>query len=466
LRFTQASRIHESMRIGRPKASLVSKMESVDDAIQLHQLFFPKNRLLTRSELASMFAKEVGVYVDVVMDVLGEDSLWMALANESNKSASRNWSVMQAVQYAESVAAGAVKILDVAHMMDEIEARLFWRFILSDTIMTEVSFIRSLSKGKVQPDILKRHMSIKSSEELIRILFDDPESLDAGGRWYEEPSLALMPRHFLPYLATDGSDRVREYNGGVFQRIMDKGSTKMLHILNEIDGSRLVWRDRSGRLVPRGKAPILDWDIRGPVILEAIPHNDQINVYDAIFPRYPMLTLDERLSRFQDMLTNEPVTIHFPSEVEHWSSLSYFMDDDIVRFPNPAPYNPSEDGGYTLMRSLARKYFRVHSFRQTDEGLMVKVNIVDGIEDYIVVGTFMVKEQLSSELQFSIKRRTPLSPRKEWQVIDKECIVLEVVVPEIDRESLQILQPLPIAVHDDRGISDVVQLVDLLHGED
>jgi len=119
------------------------------------------------------------------------------------------------------------------------------------------------------------------------------------------------------------------------------------------------------------------------------------------------------------------VTIHFPSEVEHWSSLSYFMDDDIVRFPNPAPYNPSEDGGYTLMRSLARKYFRVHSFRQTDEGLMVKVNIVDGIEDYIVVGTFMVKEQLSSELQFSIKRRTPLSPRKEWQVIDKECIVME-----------------------------------------
>ena len=143
MRFTQASRIHESMRIGRPKASLVSKMESVDDAIQLHQLFFPKSRLLTRSELASMFAKEVGVYVDVVMDVLGEDSLWMALANESNKSASRNWSVMQAVQYAESVAAGAVKILDVAHMMDEIEARLFWRFILSDTIMTEVSFIRS-----------------------------------------------------------------------------------------------------------------------------------------------------------------------------------------------------------------------------------------------------------------------------------------------------------------------------------
>ena len=61
---------------------------------------------------------------DVVMDVLGEDSLWMALANESNKSASRNWSVTQAVQYAESVAAGAVKILDVAHMMDEIEARL------------------------------------------------------------------------------------------------------------------------------------------------------------------------------------------------------------------------------------------------------------------------------------------------------------------------------------------------------
>ena len=294
MRFTQASRIHESMRLGRRKVNLISKIEEVEDAVNLHALFFPRRKLLSRSELASMFAKEVGVYVDVVMDVLGEDNLWMALANESNKSASRNWSVSQAVQYAESVAEGAVKILDVAHMMDEIEARLFWRFILSDTIMTEVSFIRALARNKVQPDILKRHMSMKSSDELIRVLFDDPESLDAGARWYEEPNLALMPRHFLPYLATDGSHRVQEYNGGMFQRIMDKGSTKMLHVLNEIDGSRLVWRDRSGRLVPRGKAPILDWDIRGPVILEAIPHNDQINVYDAIFPRYPMLTLDER----------------------------------------------------------------------------------------------------------------------------------------------------------------------------
>jgi len=466
VRFTQASRIHESMRLGRRKVNLISKIEEVEDAVNLHALFFPRRKLLSRSELASMFAKVAGVYVDVVMDVLGEDNLWMALANESNKSTSRNWSVSQAVQYAESVAEGAVKILDVAHMMDEIEARLFWRFILSDTIMTEVSFIRALARNKVQPDILKRHMSMKSSDELIRVLFDDPESLDAGARWYEEPSLALMPRHFLPYLSTDGPSRMEEFNDNMYQRIMHKGSTKMLHVLNEIDGSRLVWRDRSGRLVPRGKAPILDWDIRGPVILEAIPDDNHINVYDAIFPRYPMLTLDERLNRFQGMLTDEPVTIHFPTQVEQWSSLSYMIDDDVIRFPNPAPYEPSEDGGFTLMRSLARKYFRVHSFKQTDDGLMVSVNIVDGIEDYVVVGTFMVKGDLASELTFSIKRRTPLSPRKDWQKIDNECIVLEVVVPEVNRDPLEIVTPLPIAVHDDLGLSDVVQLVDLMYGED
>ena len=100
MRFTQASRIHESMRLGRRKVNLISKIEEVEDAVNLHALFFPRRKLLSRSELASMFAKEVGVYVDVVMDVLGEDNLWMALANESNKSTSRNWSVSQAVQTA------------------------------------------------------------------------------------------------------------------------------------------------------------------------------------------------------------------------------------------------------------------------------------------------------------------------------------------------------------------------------
>ena len=465
MRFAHAARLHENIILGVSKNQVFSDVDSFKDAMELYQLFIPSKPLLNKTTLVNRFAEEVGTYIDVVMDVLGERKVWKALAGESNEGSPRNRSVSEMIMYAESVAEGAISILDAAHTMDEVEAKLFWRFIMGEKVMTETAFLLSVSGNKISPQVLNRHIKRKPTYELLEVLFTDPLSLDAGELWYQDIDLALVPRRFFPHISTEGQNKIINYNGGFYQRVLDKGSTKMLHIINEPTGSRFVWRDRSGRLIPRGIAPKLSWSINGPVILETVPVNDTLHVYDAIYPRYAHLKLDERLKRFQESLTDEPIIVHHPVLIDHWGSLAH--DDDMIRFPNNNPYNPTEEGGYTLMKSLARKPFRIHSVKKNEDSISIKVCALDGIDDFVVVGEMETFGDLTGQLAFTINRRTGMVLHNQWQEVPSEqCIVVEVVTPTIIKNPLVIVDPLLVAVRDDLGMNDVLQVVDIMFGED
>ena len=80
MRFAHAARLHENIILGVNKNQVFSDVDSFKDAMELYQLFIPSKPLLNKTTLVNRFAEEVGTYIDVVMDVLGERKVWKALA--------------------------------------------------------------------------------------------------------------------------------------------------------------------------------------------------------------------------------------------------------------------------------------------------------------------------------------------------------------------------------------------------
>ena len=465
MNFQSASRLHESIRQGSKKWAL--RIEDEKSALDFYRLLYPQKRLLTKNSLASMFADEVGVFIDVVMDVLGESDLALTLAQESNASTSQGWSIKEATRMMESISLRAVKVLDTAHKMDEIEARLFWGHVLANKPpITSRAFVIHLgiSRG-IHADVMKRHASLKDAIELIHIIFNDPESLDIPDRWYEEPNLALSPRRYTPFHPHDSIDKLVEFNNSHYQRLLNKGSTKMLYVIREHDGVRFIWRDRSGRIVSNGQAPDLSWLPNTPMILETVTDGANIHVYDAIFPRYHHLNLKDRLEKLAEHTKDTPMIVHYPTRIDSMTDLiSSLNDDEAIRFQDLNQYEPFSNGGYLLMTSLSKMILRLHSIRSVQSRLFVKLSCVDGHDDYIVVGDAEVFDVVNTAIRGIVNRMTTIIPTKEWYDVPDEIVIpIEVIVPSILKDPLSIPDALVSSVREDLGISDVTQYVDFLY---
>lgn len=465
MRFFDASRLYQSMKYGSTKWS--SKIEDRKSALNLYRLLYPQKKLMTTTALASRFADEVGVFIDVVMDILGESDLAETLAQESNVSTSQGWSIKDASRMMESVSIGAVSVLDTAYKMDEIEARLFWGHVLGKKApITSRAFIIHLgiSRG-IHADVMKRHASLKDAIELIQLIFNDPEGLDIPDRWYEEPNLSLSPRRYLPFHPHDSIDKLVEFNNSQYQRIPNKGSTKMLYVIREHNGVRFVWRDRSGRVVSNGKSPDVSWLPNTPLIIETVTDGTNIHVYDVIFPRYPLLGLTDRLKKLEEHTKNTPIVIHHPTHIDSIAELiSSLSDDEAIRFPDLRAYEPFSNGGYILMSSLSKMILRLHSVKALQSRLFVRLACVDGYDDYIVVGEIEVFDVVNPAIRGYVNRLTTIIPTKEWCDVEHDTVIpIEVIVPSILKDPLSIPDALASSVREDLGINDITQYVDFLH---
>ena len=467
MNFQTASRIYESMRLGGSKRDALSVLDDEKSTRIFYRLLYPQNKILTKGQLTAKFADEVGVFIDVVMDVLGDKDLASTLAQESNESTSRGWTVSEAMRLAEALSLGSVKVLETAHKMDEIEARLFWNYVLANKPpITKRAFLVCVGMNRGLPEsVMRRHASLKEPEELIRILYTDPGSLDSPDRWYEETGLALSPRRYDPFHPHDTVDKITEFNGSVYQRIPNKGVTRMLYVLREADGVRFVWRDRSGKVTSGGQTPDASWLPNTPMILETVTDGNNIHVYDAVFPRYHTLPLEERLAKLQDHVRDTPIIVHQPTRIDSMADLiSSLNDNEAIRFPDLGPYQPLSRGGYVLMSSLSRVVLRLHSIRVGEDSMTVRLSCVDGYDDFIVVGEVDV---LDPEMRYRMREtlsRMGQSPLGGWYDIDDDVIVaLEVVVPSILKDPLSIPDALVSSVRDDLGISDIIQYVDFIH---
>lgn len=467
MNFQTASRLYESIRLGSDKREVLASIETEEAALDFYRLLYPQKKLITRGALSALFANEVGVFIDVVMDVLGERELSLALAQESNVSTSQGWSIKDANRMMESVSLGAVKVLDTTHKMDEIEARLFWSHMLGNKApITSRAFVIHLGVSRGIPaDVMKRHASLKDATGLIQMIFKDPEGLDIPERWYEETKLALSPRRYIPFHPHDSVDKLVVFNNSHYQRIPNKGSTKMLYVIREHDGVRFVWRDRSGRIVSNGKAPDVSWLPDTPIILETVTDGNNIHVFDAIFPRYHHLGLAERMMKLEEHVKDTPMIVHHPTHIGSMADLiSSLNDDEAIRFPDMNPFNPLSEGGYVLMSSLSKLILRLHSMKSIQNTLSVKLSCVDGYDDYIVVGEVDVLGDIKNNLSSTVNRMTTIIPSGEWQDLPDEIVIpIEAIIPSILKDPLSIPDALVSSIREDLGISDVTQYVDILH---
>ena len=465
MKFAKAARLHDSLRLSENKSVILQQIETVEDALSLFRILYPTDTLVKKNQLSSAFASELGIYLEVLNDVLKEEEIWLTLASESSDSKSRDWSCERAIAQMVSVADGHSTIIDTAHMMDEIEARLFWRHITnSKPVMSLSAFLLALSKSKnVTGDIVKNHIQTMEPVKFISILFQDFESLFVSARWYEEPTHALMPRRYLPWrkLSQDG---LEDFNGNLYQRVLGNGITKMLHVIPEIDDARFVWRERSGKMIPKGQAPDVNWLPPLPVILEVVPHDNKLHVYDAIFPRYPSLTLQERLEKVSENIGDAPVVIHHPQEIQLWSAL-IGPEEEAIRFPSLEAYDPLKTGGFILAKNSLYHFLKVDAIRQIEQGFEIKLSCSDGF-DFIEVGNCIVDDTSRiNELNFAVQRYTGEGVTSMWLEVKPEVIlVVEILIPTILKNPLTIADALCISVRDDLGINDLSQLVDLLYG--
>lgn len=477
MRFSQVARIHESLRLGKPKRAALSHISEREEAAFVYHLFYPQQRIMSKGDLTARFAKEVGVFVDVVYDILQENSLPLALAQESSKSTSQGWSIENAMGVMELVKEGAMGILEAAHKMDEMEARLFWKHIVGErACITSRAYVICLGVNEHIPiDVMKKHATTKDDLEVIDKIFNDPSSFDAPFRWHEEPNLALTPRRYLPFHPHDDIQRVVDYNGGLYQRILSNGATKMLYVLPEPDGSRLVWRDRSGGITSGGIAPNDEWLPKGPIILETATKEGVIHVYDVIMPRYPDYSLEERLNVFSEHIANfpsAPLTVHHPLKIDKISELVSTIDDDsLLRFPSMLAFDPFKSGGFVLLTSQAKAILRLHSIRKvTGDITEIKTSCLDGYDDFISVVMADVTGDARNHLHQTVSRMSSIMPNEQWQEIESEIVIpISMIVPPVTLPFAigDIIQDAHVLeVREDLGISDITQYVDLLHEGD
>ena len=475
--FSQVARIHESLLLGGGKRAALSHISEREEAALVYHLFFPQQRIMTKGDLTARFAREVGVFVDVVYDVLQENSLPFALAQESSKSSSQGWTIENAMGVMELIKEDAIGILDVAHKMDEMEARLFWKHIVGEHApITPRAYVICLGVNEQIPiDVMKNHTATKDDLEVIEKIFNDPSSFDAPFRWNEEPNLALTPRRYLPFHPHDDAQRVVDYNGGLYQRVLSNGATKMLYVLPEPDGSRLVWRDRSGGITSGGIAPNDEWLPKGPIILETATKDGVIHVYDVVMPRYPDYTLKERLDVFSEHIAafpDAPVTVHSPLKIDKMSELVSTMDDDsLLRFPDTGAFDPFKSGGFVLLSSQAKVTLRLHSIRKvTGDKTEIKVSCLDGYDDFIPVVMADVTGDAQNHLHQTVSRMSSLVLDGQWKEIEAEIVIpLSMIVPSVTLPFAigDIIQDAYVLeVREDLGISDITQYVDLVHRSD
>jgi len=474
MKFSTAAGIYENIRLGGNKRDALRQIKSGEDACLVYQLFFnDKSKMdelgpMSGKRIAAMFAKEVGVFVDVVLDLLGEDSLAMTLAQESSKSTSQGRTIEQMLGVIETFKSGSMTVLETTHRMNEIEGRLFWTHILGERVnITPHAYMMNIGMNeKIPKDVMKRHVVLKEPLALLHTIYNDPKSLDLPSRWYEETNIALTPRRYLPFHPHDDTQSLEDFNGGFYQRLYQKGSTKMLYILPEPSGTRLVWRDRGGRLTTTGVVPD-EWLPKGPIILETISHEGVLHVYDAIYPRYPHLSLTERLGKAE--WDSGDIVIHMPTEIDKMSELvSSLSEEEVIRFPDMDAFDPFEKGGYILMKSHAKKALRLSEVRKLhDDALQIRLCCIDGVDDFINVVEAEVTGDLKIASQGTVSRLTDIRIDENWACLpDESMIVIEVLAPIIEfNENGVILEDVHVlGLRDDLGISDITQYVDLLHG--
>jgi len=275
----------------------------------------------------------------------------------------------------------------------------------------------------MEPKTILGSRSFLTDEEIITALHRDTDLLFDPKHWYEKPTAALRKRIYTSW-SKHKSVGLEDFNGGLYQEIPTGPITL------EYDEEENVIIERSGSVVT-----------------------------DVAYPEHPQLILKDRLSAYAETHDTE---IAWPKMIPSWESL--VKNERTIRFPEVGPFSPMENGGFVLVKTSCQNAFRISAYQNTEK-LRLKLQALDGIEDFIDIGVCMVSDPSErSSIMFDIERRTGAhTDVTEWCNIPEDaCIIVTVSSPFLDRHTDTVNSPIFIRMENEMGISDVTQYVDLV----
>lgn len=394
------------------------------EALMAYHLLYPEETLTRRRTLLKV-AAELETPIEILKS-LDNDSTALLLASESSASNPSEWTLEEALSIRDGFMDGA-SYLAITKNMSETEGRLFWASVMGDTMpINRFQFLHYIGKGvDIDKETIQSSRSFLTDEEIIKALYSDINALHDPKRWWEKPTVALRKRKYLNWSKHKQEEGLVEYNGGVFQEIP----------LKTFD---------------------VEYDEEGDVIIE----RSGSVITDVAYPAHPQLELRERLVMYAN--EHEDALIAWPEELKSWESMVKM--DGLVRFPNTKAFDPTDYGGYALVKKTHEHYLRLDSYKN-DDSLQMKLSALDGL-DFIEVGFCTVHILLEqSAVLFDVERRydSMKEDGKTWKVIpDSECIVVRVSSPFVDRRTGLLSDPVFLGIEDDLGISDITQYVDLI----
>ena len=454
---------------------------SDEDLIELFLFLFPQSgNFLSRKRTLSLVANELDYPVSVFEGVVEGHNLPTLIASESQHVVSEGILDIASVRtlrddvvhYAKGKSNGEKWVLDMLknYPMDEAESRLFWHSVMNERgIIRMKTFLYAALRNGVRQYDIDRGLQNFSAFDVLMWMIRDPMTLGVDVKWNEQPGFHLLPRRYWQW----ASDVVlTEYNGGTYQVVPDFGKTAMTVVQPiggyDLDGSR-EWlsrtctRSRNGRMKVVPEAPV-GLGVRGAIIEHTLGKEAQ--VVDIFYLDEPDLNLHERMER-ANLLKCSTVDYDFtevikPLPIPSWDKISSMPREYCIRFPNVEPFEPSNEGGYMLIKDSHVKNLRLKRTWKEETGeIKLLGECLDG-DEFMEVAEMSVPLD-DTNLLFNLRKLIPDFSFGQ-EIPEEKCIVLKASTPFFCRNTLRFANPVFLEVDTDLGMSDVEQFVDLMHG--
>ena len=418
MNFSKLADIHERLRLGSKPGAELKRIESLDEALFAYEFFFPSYARVSSTGVAKMIGQEVGLYINVVKEMLPDEELYMGLGSESNKTSSRNLTADQVLSYPYE----AASFTDIAYRHDEKEARLVWRWLLkARAVLSKRTFFAALARQLKLP--VEVVIASQSKDTLVK-MYKEPSSIMSLKNWWEHDT------HFPTPARWEAWGKLQPPEGQWYAIVIPSGFGEERSRLWYTWGS--VKYNREG--VPVGTTR------EEHIVLKELMYDTVLDSVSSADPHAP----------FSRRMHNITAKVHDLSKHGAWEMINHRVEHEDVYcvrlIHEDAQYEPGGVMGFTLHAERSRAYLKLEKQYTEKKELRWQLSALDGLSDFVPV------VDVPSCDEAVVKEDTDLG---------EVVIVVEVAVLSADADG-NITQCLPIRVRRDLGINDLTQITELI----
>jgi len=401
--------------------------------------------------MLSDIADQMNVFEPVLEEVLksfGNDSmpLWkklsLALTSESelrnHESYYDAWTDVTARSILERKANGIKpKFIRLARNLTKLENELTWACFLGYPPITKNKFLTFLIKQRLEieyveaSDLLSNLLSDnKSHFQILTMAMTDKNFYTYSKKKWFEMDIELKRRTYERWTGDDITDMKIDY-----QILPKDGITKMKCLNYE----EKIW----------------------------VEIDSEMKILDVIYFKHPELTLKSRLKKLSE--EQDHLVINKLRKLKDVKTISDLLKYDpehkegVIRIPHNKKYNPNHYGGYILVKSSHLYDVRLNRVRKENGNIIIEVEALDGV-DFFTIGEITTDRLTDKTVIWdAIKRQMIIENQDDCIIPDEICIVLSVSVLSFTKDVLpQMIDGYFMSIQYDKGIQDVVQMVDIM----